>query len=910
MNVGGPISTAERARRSVRGRLMMVVLVTTAIAVLLAGIAMLTQDLLVYRHSWVSDLSTEARILALSTAPAVAFDDQPAAERNLAAMQPRSAVLAAAVYTLDGTLYAAYVRAGETAPPAYLAVREDGSRISGDRLELTQQIRHNGEVLGTIYLRARYDVVGRVEGYLSIFALVTLICTAVALALSNALQKTITEPLTAMATVARQIVDRRDYSLRVGGSTRDEIGIVIDAFNGMLDEVQHRSLALEQSNTALQNEVTVRQAAEAALIRANARLESTMAVAEIGSWTWLLRDNTFTADRNLAALFGEEDERELSGDPELHHRRIHPEDLDSFIAAKAAALSGGTFVSVEFRVVWPNGTVRWLACRGKAQFDAKHSPVLMAGLFIDITGQKSAEDAVRASEKLYRAIGESIDYGVWVCTADGRNVYASESLLSLIGINQEQYSNFGWGDFVHPDDAANTMAAWQECVRSGKPWYREHRLRGKDGQYHPILAQGVPIKSDDGFISGWAGINLDISRLKRTEQALIQADQRKDEFLATLAHELRNPLAPIRHAVKLLEAPSADEAQRKWGRDVIARQVHRMALLLDDLLDVSRITRGRLALKRERVNLESLVSSAVETARPLLDAKNHDLRVSLPAESVDLQVDPLRLSQVLSNLLTNAAKYTDAGGRITLAVSMAPEELRITVSDNGIGLSAAAIPNLFEIFSQVESALDRADGGLGIGLALVKGLIALHGGSVEVHSAGLGLGSTFTVRLPRSVVATEMAQIAPPPALVADPEPRCKVLVADDNRDAADSLAMILGLSGYQVCVAHTGRQAIEMAMMQQPDAVILDIGMPDVNGYDVARHLRTEGWGRQLFLLAITGWGQSNDKERAKAAWFDQHLTKPVDVGQIEDLLTRWLRQRNGGSFASPKRRSEASSR
>ena len=889
------VSTAERARRSVRGRLMVVVLVTTAIAVLLAGVAMLTQDLLLYRRSWVADLSTEARMLAMSTAPALAFDDEAAAERSLAALEPRAAVLAAALYATNGTLYSAFVRAGEPPPPARLSMPADATHMSGDRIELTQRIVRNGEALGTIYLRARYDVVSRVEGYLSIFALVTLICMGVALALSNALQKTITEPLRAMTAVARQIVDRRDYSLRVGESTRDEIGIVIDAFNGMLDEVQLRSQALEQSNAALKNEVAVRQAAESALSFANARLESTMAVAEIGSWTWDLVDDVFTADRNLAALFGVDDERNLSGAPALHQRQIHREDLPAVVAANAAAREGGTLLSVEFRVIWPNGTVRWMACRGKVQFDVRHRPVLMSGLLIDITGQKSAEEAVRASENLYRAIGESIDFGVWVAAADGRNIYASESYLKLIGISQEQCSNFGWSDFLHPDEAADTMAAWLECVRTGSPWYREHRVRGRDGLYHPVLAQGVPIRADDGGVSGWAGINLDISRLKRTEQALIEADQRKDEFLATLAHELRNPLAPIRHAARLLDAPGADEAQRKWGRDVIARQVHRMALLLDDLLDVSRITRGRLELKRDRVSLESLVSSAVETARPLLEAKNHTLTIRLPEDPLELYVDPLRLSQVLSNLLTNAAKYTDSGGSVALAAVLSPEELRVMVSDNGIGLSASAIPKLFEIFSQVESALDRAEGGLGIGLALVKGLVALHGGRVEVSSAGPGLGSTFTIVLPR-------AGITPPDKTTDGPAPsraraglRCKVLVADDNRDAADSLGIILDLSGYEVLVAHTGRQALDIGTRERPDAVILDIGMPDMNGYEVARQIRGSSWGAQVFLLAMTGWGQSDDKERARAAGFDQHLTKPVDVDQIEGSLGTFLERRGG---------------
>jgi PAS domain S-box-containing protein len=507
---------------------------------------------------------------------------------------------------------------------------------------------------------------------------------------------------------------------------------------------------------------------------------------------------------------------------------------------------------------------------------------------IDITAQKRAEQALRTSEKLYRAIGESIDYGVWVCDRDGRNVYASESFLRLLGMTQEECANFGWGSALHPDDAAATMLAWQACVQSGTVWYREHRIRGMDGLYHPILAQGVPIRGETGDVTGWAGINLDISRLKRTEEALREADRRKDEFLATLAHELRNPLAPIRHAVKLLESNDIDEEQRQWARAVISRQVHRMALLLDDLLDVSRITRGRLDLKVESVDLAALVGAAVETARPLIESKHHQLTVELPEEPLTLAVDPLRLSQSLSNLLTNAAKYTDERGRIELAVTLLSHEITMSVKDNGIGFESEALPGMFEMFSQVDSAIDRAEGGLGIGLALVKGLIALHGGSVDGFSAGLGRGSEFIIHLPRSAVVPNAAESAAAdlPEAVPGTDNRLKVLVADDNRDAADSLAMVLEMNGHEVLVAHTGEQALKIARQVLPQAMILDIGMPDMTGYEVAREIRRECFGARILLLAITGWGQREDKERAIEAGFDHHLTKPVDVDQVEKLL------------------------
>jgi PAS domain S-box-containing protein len=882
-----PLPTAASARGSVRGKLMRVVMLTTAIALVVTGVAMLTHELTVYRQSWAADMSNEAGILALSTAPALAFDDQVVAQRNVSALQARPRVRTAAIYRADGTLYASYVREGESPPPARVPIIT-GIRVSGDQVEIAQPVVRSGESLGTIYLRARYDVAARVKTYLAIFAVVMLLSLAVAYAFSRGLQQAITEPLEAMTSVARNIVNRRDYSLRAKKTTDDEIGVVVTAFNSMMDEVEART-------QSLQDEISVREAAEAALSVATARLESTMAAAEIGSWVWDVVLNQFTADRNLAVLYGLEDEAELNGDPMRHRQRINAEDLPGVRAAEEAAMSSGVLASTEFRVTLPNGTERWMARRGKVQLDDAGRAIFISGVLIDITAQKVAEQALRSSEKLYRAIGESIDYGVWLCDAQGWNIYASESFLRLIGMTQEQFSKLGWGSLLHPDEAAATVAAWLECARTGAVWYREHRMRGIDGLYHPILAQGVPIRGERGEITGWAGISLDISRLKRTEEALREADRRKDEFLATLAHELRNPLAPIRHAVKLLSTPSADEHQQVFAREIVGRQVLRMALLLDDLLDVSRITRGKLDLKREVVDLRSIVDAAVETARPMIESKQQELAIELPSEALRLFVDPLRLSQSLSNLLTNATKYTDSQGQIGLKVALTPDELAMTVKDSGIGIEPRTIPTLFEMFSQVDSAIDRAEGGLGIGLALVKGLVGLHGGTVEGKSAGVGQGSEFTIRLPRTLVV-EWEPVAEPVQVVENVRPgaSARILVADDNRDAADSMALILGFEGYEVLVAHSGTEALKKARASMPDAMILDIGMPDMTGYEVARRVRAEPWGQSIFMLAITGWGQEEDKERAMAAGFNQHMTKPVDADAVEQRLRAFLDSRH----------------
>jgi PAS domain S-box-containing protein len=734
----------RNARRSLAGKLVMVMLMTTTIALAAAGAALIYTDLRDSRANWSDDLRTEAGIAAFAVQPALSFNDHARAERNLSALQARNSIGVAALYLPDGTLFAKYVRPGQAEPPPRPPrnLELDVPYIDGERVLLVHPVIQAGETLGTIYLRAEYDVGDRVRAYLNILGAVMVIGMLAALFASSWLHRLVSRPMESMAHVARLIVEKRDYSFRAEKTTDDEMGVVIDAFNKMLDEVQSHARALE------------------------------------------------------------------------------------------------------------------------------------------------------TSEKLYRAIGESINYGVWVCDANGRNIYASDSLLKLVGLSQVQAANDGWGSVLHPDDIAETLAAWKECARTGNMWYREHRMLGVDGRYHAILAQGVPIRDEHGVVQRWAGINLDISRLKNTERALLEADRRKDEFLATLAHELRNPLAPIRNAVRILDSDAADERQRKWGREVIARQVQRMSLLLDDLLDVSRITRGQLELKKDYVDLKAVVGVAVETARPLLDAKQHQLTVSLPRESVKLEADPLRLSQVIGNLLTNAAKYTDSEGSIALSARLENAELVIAIRDSGIGLTQESIPGLFTMFSQVNSAVDRAEGGLGIGLALVKGLVALHGGRVEVRSEGLGRGSEFIVHLPHKVLASKAAEVIEDTHGAANaPEVRrCHVLVADDNRDAAESLGMVLRFAGYEVTIAFSGAEALDLGEQKRPRAAIIDIGMPGMSGHEVARRMRLEAWGRNAVLIALTGWGQEQDKQAAKAAGFDEHMTKPVDPENVERILAGLL--------------------
>jgi signal transduction histidine kinase len=389
-------------------------------------------------------------------------------------------------------------------------------------------------------------------------------------------------------------------------------------------------------------------------------------------------------------------------------------------------------------------------------------------------------------------------------------------------------------------------------------------------------------KMGDGLVIWFANI----TERKRAEAELREVDRRKDEFLATLAHELRNPLAPIRQAAAIASAARVTPAQLRWSQGVIERQVRQMGRLLDDLLDVSRITRGTLELRRERMDISAVVEAAVETSRPAFDAKGHALMVTLAEDLPQIEVDGLRLAQVLSNLLTNAAKYTDPGGRVELTVERQESELLIRVADSGIGIEPEALSRIFQMFSQLRPALERSEGGLGIGLALVKGLVMLHGGTVEVHSAGSGQGSEFRVRLPLPVCDNQIR--LPPPASKQAVEPVCarRLLVVDDNSDAAESLAMLLTLDGHDVRTALDAEQALAIAVSFKPELAILDIGLPGRNGYELALDLRRQSGLGPLKLVALTGWGQPEDRARAHNAGFDEHMTKPVDPQVLRTLV------------------------
>ncbi len=391
-----------------------------------------------------------------------------------------------------------------------------------------------------------------------------------------------------------------------------------------------------------------------------------------------------------------------------------------------------------------------------------------------------------------------------------------------------------------------------------------------------------------------ARLATDAIERTQAETRLKQEDQRKNEFLAILAHELRNPLAPIRYAVSIIRHPNLKPEQRYRAEEVIGRQVDHMARLLDDLLDISRITRGVLDLRKGPVELAPIIATSIETARPLLDGKQHTLTVELPPEPVRLEADTVRLAQIFSNLLTNAAKYTDPSGQIRLSAALEGSEVVVRIRDNGVGMAPAMIPKYFNMFVQAGPSLERSEGGLGIGLALVRGLTELHGGQVDAHSDGPGAGSEFVVRLPLAPAEERTAAASPQPAAECA---ALKVLIADDNRDIADTCSLLVELLGHEVHVAYSGEQAFELAEKLRPDMLLLDIGMPDISGYDLAKRIRATGWASPATLVAVTGWGQEEDKQRSFAAGFDWHLTKPIDHASLVGLF-----QDRGGRGARPE--------
>jgi signal transduction histidine kinase len=612
---------------TVRAKLIVMALATSFAALLLCSAAMLIYELSTFQQSWIDDMQGQAEIVALASAPALNFNDAAAARQNLSLLQVRPQILAGAIYGADGHLFAAYAKSVMQTPVFLDHPLPPGHRIDGDRLMLYYAIADHGEQLGTVYLEARYPGRERLLSYASILAAAMLCSLLLAAAVASRLQRGITQPLAAVTAVARQVMELRDFSLRVPRATSGEIGTLVDAFNAMLAEVGRRAAELQDTNHTLEREMTVRHQAE---------------------------------------------------------------------------------------------------------------------------------------------------------------------------------------------------------------------------------------------------------------QALLLADRRKDEFLATLAHELRNPLAPIRTGLDIMRINPNDAAGGLRARTIMERQLRQMVRLVDDLLDVSRINTGKLAVKRETTSLQASIADALDVVRPLMEQYGHQLAVEVPPAPILLEGDPTRLTQILSNLLNNAARYTPRGGQASLLVEVRDAQVLVRVRDNGIGIAPAMLDEIFQMFVQADASLERSSAGLGVGLSLARRLAELHGGTLVGHSPGLGQGSEFVLTLP--LPASSPAQQSADGDRVHEAGRR--ILLTDDNVDFVDSMGVLLGALGHEVLVTHDGAEAVAAAPAFAPDFAFLDIGMPGMNGYDLARALRGMPALRHTVMVALTGWGQQKDRELATEAGFDAHLVKPVSFEQIETML------------------------
>jgi signal transduction histidine kinase/ActR/RegA family two-component response regulator len=591
--------------------------------------------------------------------------------------------------------------------------------------------------------------------------------------------------------------------------------------------------------------------------------------------------------------------------PSWYESRI-PEDKERMDRYGPTELQAGRSYYQEFRCRMADGSIRWLA------EDVTVEPVApgrwqAVGVCTDITERTKAEEALQQSKEGIEQQREDLQSLIMqspvpICVFKGPElVYdrANAAYLEVVGGRDilgrplldalPELQGQGFDEVLR-----GVMQAGEPVVGREALIMLEREGRLQEAYWTFIFS---PLRDSDGTVNRVVALCDDVTDQKRLMNELIESDRRKDEFLATLAHELRNPLAPLRSSVQLLRCEALPSPMMQRSTDVIDRQVQQLVRLVDDLLDVSRITLDKLELRKERVTLAMVVQAAIEASRPLIDQCGHDLTVTLPPEPIDLDADLTRLAQVFLNLLNNAAKYTERGGRIWLAAEREGEHVVVRVRDSGMGIAADMLPRVFEMFMQAHRSLDQSQGGLGIGLTLVKRLVQMHGGVIEARSEGPGKGSEFIVRLPvlSGVQASGLSGVRDGSgsdleclnARMPEHTARHRILVVDDNRDAAGTLAELLALTGHDLRTAHDGVEAVQLAAEFRPDVVLLDIGLPRMNGYEVARKIREQAWGEGMVLVALTGWGQEEDRRRSGDAGFDHHIVKPVELDALLELLT-----------------------
>jgi len=570
-----------------------------------------------------------------------------------------------------------------------------------------------------------------------------------------------------------------------------------------------------------------------------------------------------------------------------------PPDLAAAIRQHdEAVIAGGTPIQLEETFLVAGEARVYLTLKAPLR-DGSSRVVGILGVSRDITERSRVEEALRESEARFRAAVGAVSSLIWTNNARGEMEGEQPGWGGFTGQSQEEYQGYGWARAVHPEDSQTTIDAWNQAVAEKRIFEGEHRVRRNDGEWRLCAVRAVPLLGEAGDIREWVGVHTDITERKQTEMALrdnavmlADLDHRKDAFLATLSHELRNPLGVISSSLQLLRLTGQDREAVQQGCARMERQVVLLTRLIDDLMDVSRINEDKLTLRTERLDLATVAQIALETSRRVIDQRGHTVTVVLPPQPIEVDGDATRLAQVVSNLLTNAAKYSDPGSPIVLTVERQRDVAAVSVRDRGIGIAPADLRRVFELFAQVGGAAHLAQGGIGIGLHLVKRVVELHGGSVEALSEGLGHGSEFLVRLPLASSGARPERPADREVLSPAPSRRYRILVADDNEDAVNALALLLRHLGHDVRTAENGAQAVAVAATFRPEVALLDIGMPELDGHEACRRIRAQPGGDTMLLVALSGWGQDEDKRRARDAGFQHHLVKPVDPAALTELL------------------------
>lgn len=648
-----------------------------------------------------------------------------------------------------------------------------------------------------------------------------------------------------------------------------------------------------------------RMRTEEALRQQEERTRIAIEAANMGTWEWTLPTNKVYWNEQHFLLFGLKPHKQpLSPDEFMQH--VHPDDLDQVKTKLQQTIEHKTVYDAEFRSVRDDGSVRWMSGYGRVTGEMDGQPVRLSGVMFDIDDRQRSHEALRQSEERLRIVMASITDHALI-TVNTQNV--------VTGWNQGAQKLFGYsadeaigqpGAFIYTPEDQTAGVPEQElntARQEGRAADERYHVR-QDGSRIYVSGVQSPLYDTQEQLLGYVKVARDLTQRQQMEQTLRDAARRKDEFLAMLAHELRNPLAPIRNILQALQLTDDEHETIGPAVAIMSRQVDHLVRLIDDLLDVSRINRGKIELRRERLDFSVLVQQAAEAARPLYHSQGRHLEVHVPTYPIYLQGDATRLTQVVTNLLTNGARYTHPEGHVSLTLTVTEEPSNnagqphplepaetdprpvavLRVRDDGIGLSADQLEQIFDLFVQVDTTLDRSQGGLGLGLTLVRQLVDMHDGRVEARSAGLNQGSEFIVTLP--ILQKPIDEMNVSDKLTTATTPGHRILVVDDNRDAADTLAILLKLKKHRVQVRYSGREALEAGESLQPDVILLDISMPEMDGYQTARLIRQQPWGQNVLLISLTGYGQQQDKQRSLEAGFDSHLVKPVDLAVLTQLF------------------------